>query len=114
MVYRVVGADSNYGTNLYPGQWWTDEELPKTEAQWRGSYAVVGIWNGDGGYTWKKLTKSVKAWKGKAGPQNSQVEGHVLPGGATQIWVPNKTIDPLEGGETKLTRTKPTPWNTEA
>ena len=110
-VYRMVGRSENFGTNLYAGEFWSLDPPASTEAEWRSGSAVLGKWNGDGGYIDHILTEDLHAWVGPAGPQNSQVKGHILAGGTVQIWVPNGTIDPLAGGASKVSCTHPSPWN---
>ncbi len=110
-VYRVIGADPNFGTSRYDGEFWSLEPLPATEAEWRRDYAVLLAWNGDGGYVRHVLEQPVKVWKGPTGPQNSKQTGHVLAGGKMQFWVPIGAINPLEGGKTKCSVTNRTPWN---
>ena len=111
LVYRVVGKHPRFKTNLYPGEFWSLKPPGPTEQAWRAGSAVVGEWNGDGGYIEHQLTDDVHAWVGPAGPQNSQVDGYILPGGDTQVWVPEGTINPLKGGVSKMTCTKKSPWN---
>ncbi len=100
-LYRIIGDDDSAS-----GSYWSLDPPPATEAEWRGSNAVLDPWNGDGGYVSSTVPdEGLNVWSGPTAPQALAPDGtSVLPGGATQIWVPRGTITP-DGPP------MPTPWN---
>jgi hypothetical protein len=97
-LYRVVGDGSNPA-----GSFWA-RDLPATEAQWRSDSAVLGQWNGDGGYVEYTVPPGgLPAWTGEAAAQPAALPGYVLKGGGDQVVIPPNTITP--------SAPIPTPWS---
>lgn len=103
-VWRFIGANYNpkkrkisdrYYSNPLGGNFWGIGSVPTTEAEWRNSCAIPGIWNGDGGYIIcrvgdlpKEIRDVFKAGViGTVAPQPSMVHGHYFEGGARQLLV---------------------------
>lgn len=100
-IYRVVGKGNDPA-----GRFWSLDPPPATESQWRAGAAVRNNWNGDGGYVMHEVGPGgLKVWKGAAAPQPAGVDGYYLPGGGTQLYVPEGQINPATLNVTR------TPWS---
>ena len=100
-IYRVIGSSRDAG-----GSYWSLEQPPQTEAEWRAGAAVLNDWNGDGGYVEYTVPEGgLRGWQGPAAPQPTSALGYALSGGDQQLWIPRGTATPSGGA-------KPTPWNT--
>ena len=84
-IYRII--DNSDKTN---GAYWAFD-LPKSKEDWRADYAVRAPWNKGVSYVEYTVPKGgLDVWVGPASSQSAPgIPGYILPGGATQIYVPN-------------------------
>ena len=115
IVRRVIGRSPRDRRLIgrVDGSWWTLENIPDTEEEWRAGWAVPGRWNGDGGYIEFALSREIHAWAGACAPHRSDADGYFLPGGRQQLWVPPGVIDPIGDGLRIDDILFPTPWRTK-
>lgn len=119
-VWRFIGANYNptkakirerYYSNPLGGNFWGVGSVPTTEAEWRNSCAIPGIWNGDGGYIICRVGDLPKEIRdvfragviGTVAPQPSMVNGHYFEGGARQLLVDSMMLRQFDSFFNNLT-----------
>lgn len=109
VVWRFIGANytpqkdgsTSFTCNKIGGDFWGMGPIPHSEAHWRSSCAILGTWNGDGGYVAFRLgdlpapvrTIFRDGLYGPTAPQPSMAPGHFFPGGGEQLVVDARRLD---------------------
>lgn len=109
VLWRFIGANytpqkdgsTSFTCNKIGGDFWGVGRIPRSEAHWRSSCAILGTWNGDGGYVAFRLgdlpapvrTIFRDGLHGSTAPQPSMAPGHHFPGGGRQLVVDARRLD---------------------
>jgi hypothetical protein len=106
VIYRTIGLTASYSlgphgsiTNKILSTYWepTSPNKYADEAHWRAQTAVKAEWNGDYAHVKLTLNQDVLVLSGKVGMQKIERSGDaVLPGGATQYFIPNLNSSHIE------------------